>query len=386
VKSVAPKDYVANVDAAIDKLVRAGIALDDLARTIRFRKPYHPVWSRDFTRALATAGTHIVEARRHLEEARLDNIAEALEYATTGLDNVYRFLKNLEGLCNLIWKQGLTVHPDPCKRAGDSKLKDVALDFEKAVRFLQRRKADELILHVDLVTLRDPLLYVRLASEHLSSFYSRCDAILGRKCTAFESEIADSLNLSLESLATDVAGRLEDIATLLASKYSDLTPAVINNVPVAYHPMADPELLEAVATWAHASAKLREAGAYAPADARVLVAVVMEDYAWIKLSAISGHYAHVKHPPWTIEYHGADADVNSMLERLYRSRGFAVETASYGLKVTVSPGKLKELKEALAILALSTSMDFRIAGKTLEKAIESEKETMERLLDKLKIS
>ncbi len=114
--------------------------------------------------------------------------------------------------------------------------------------------------------------------------------------------------------------------------------------------------------------------------------MVLEDYAWIRLSAISGHYAHVKHPPWTIEHHSEDANVNSVLERLYRSRGFAVETTSYGLKVAVSPGKPKELKEALAILALSTSMDFRITDKTLEKATESEKEIMERLLDKLKIS
>jgi hypothetical protein len=385
VKRATPRDYAVNVGMAVDKLVRAGIALDDLARTIRFRKPYHPVWSRDFTRVLVATGTYVAEARRHLEEAGLYIVTEALEYATTGLDNVYRFLKNLEGLCNLVRRQGLVVHPDPCKRAGDSKLKDVVLDFEKAVRFLQRRKVDELILHVDLVTLRDPLLYVRLASEHLSTFYSRCEAILGRKCTAYESEIADSLNLSLEALATDMAGRLEDIATLLAGKYGDLTPTIINNIPVAYHPMADPELLEAIVTWAHASAKLREAGAYAPADARVLVAVVMEDHAWIKLSAISGHYAHAKHPPWTIEHHSQDADVNSVLERLYRSRGFMAETTSYGLKVTVPPGKLKELKEALAILALSTSMDFRIAGKTLEEAYRAESATMDRLLGEFKM-
>jgi hypothetical protein len=385
VRRVAPRDYAVNVEVAIDKLVRAGVVLYDLARMIRFRKPYHPVWSKDFTRALATAGTHIAEARRHLEEARLDIIAEALEYATTGLDDVYRFLKNLEGLCNLVSKQGLVVHPDPCKRAGDSKLKDVALDFEKAVRFLQRRKVDELILHVDLVTLRDPLLYVRIASEHLSTFYSRCEAILGRKCTAYKSEIADSLNLSLEALATDIAVRLDDIATLLADKYSGLTQMVISNILVAYHPLADPELLEATIIWAYASDKLRQAGTYAPADSEALMAVVLEDYAWMRLSAISGHYAHVKHPPWTIEHHSKDANVNTVLKRLYESRGFRAELTSYGLKVTVPSGKLKELKEALAILALSTSMDFRIMDKTLEVAIESEKARMDRLLGEFKM-
>jgi hypothetical protein len=62
-----------------------------------------------------------------------------------------------------------------------------------------------------------------------------------------------------------------------------------------------------------------------------------------------------------------------------------VETTSYGLKVTVSLGKPKEFKEALAILALSTSMDFRITDKTIEKAIETEKARMDRLLEELKI-
>jgi hypothetical protein len=387
VRRVAPRDYAVEVEVAIDKLVRASDTLNNLHYTIRSKRPYHPVWSTDFTKALATAGTYIYEARRHLEEARLDIIAEVLEYAGMGLDDLYMFLKNVEGLCNLVWKQGLIVHPNPCKHTGSSsKLKDVALDFEKAIRFLQGRKTVDLIGHVDELALRDPLLYIRSASEHLSTFYSRCEAILGRECTTFKSEIADNLNLPLETLAMDIAIRLEYITTLLVEKYSDLTTMIINNVPIFYHPIADPELLEAVIMWAHASAKLRQkVGVYADIDSKALVAVVLEDYMWIKLSSTTGHFAIVRRPRWTIEYHSIDVNANSVLERLYKSRGFIVEPTGYGLKVTVPPGKLKEFKEALAILALSTSMDLRMINKSLEEAYKLEKARMDKLLEELKI-
>jgi hypothetical protein len=259
----------------------------------------------------------------------------------------------------------------------------VALDFDKAVRFLQKRQAPYLRSVLDEVMLKDPLSVAEDATIYISVFYSKCAEIAGRKCAHFEDEVADRLNLSLMALANNIATSIHRIYELLVVKYSDLNILVVEGIPVTFHPRADPELLEATMTWAKASHKLFLTATYMPEDYKALMAVVLEDYGWIRVGSAVGHATHIKHPKWTIEYYDVDMNVNKMLARLYKDSGFNVELTHYGLKLTVPPGRLKE---ALAILALSTSMDFRIMGMDLGEAYKSEKARMDRLLEELKTS
>jgi pterin-4a-carbinolamine dehydratase len=377
---VPPRKVAEKVRSAYNNLASAEQTLVHLANMIAREKPHYPVWSRDFTRIIATVEADIHSAMQHLKEVMLGNMVEALYYARAGLDGIYVFLRNLENLCGLIGKQKLLVHPNPCVHTATSKLKVVALDFEKAVRFLQKRETPHLRSYLDEVILRDPLSVVEDATIFISTFYSKCSEIVGRKCAHFEDEVADRLNLSLMALANNMATSIHRIYELLIVKYGDLQLTVVEGIPVAFHPRADPELLEAIKTWAKASNNLFLKATYIPEDYKALTAVALEDYGWIRVGSAAGHATHIKHPKWAIEYFDVDMNVNKTLARLYKDAGFNVEPTHYGLKLTTPPGKLKQ---ALAILALSTSMDIRIMGKDPEEAYKIEKDRMEELLKEL---
>jgi pterin-4a-carbinolamine dehydratase len=377
---VPPRKVAEKVRSAYNSLASAEQTLMHLASTIAREKPHYPVWSRDFTRIIATVEADIHSAMQYLKEVMLGNIVDALYYARAGLDSIYVFLRNLENLCGLIGKQKLLVHPNPCVHTATSKLKVVALDFEKTVRFLQKRETPYLRSYLDEVMLRDPLSVVEDATVFISTFYSKCSEIVGRKCAHFEDEVADRLNLSLMALANNMATSIHRIYELLIVKYGDLQLTVVEGIPVAFHPRADPELIEAIKTWAKASNKLFLKATYIPEDYKALAAVALEDYGWIRVGSVAGHATHIKHPKWAIEYFDVDMNVNKTLARLYKDAGFSTEPTHYGLKLTTPPGKLKQ---ALAILALSTSMDIRIMGKDLEEAYDAEKARMEKLLKEL---
>jgi hypothetical protein len=377
---VPPKKIADKVRSAYNNLFSAEQALIHLSSVIAHEKPYYPVWSKDFARILVSAVVDIHSAMQHLKEVMLGNVVEALDHARAGLDSIYVFLHNLRRLCELIEKQRLPVHPNPCTHTGTSKLKAVALDFDKAVRFLMKRGTPHLRGYLDEVILRDPLSAVEDASIFVSTFYSKCSDIVGRKCAHFEDEVADRLNLSLMALANNIATSIHRIYELLILRYGDLQLTVVEGIPVAFHPRADPELLEAVKTWARASNKLFLKASYMPQDYFALTAVALEDYGWIRVGSATGHATHIKHPKWTIEYHDVDANVNRTLARLYKDAGFRAEQTHYGVVITAPPGKLDK---ALAILSLSTSMDIRIMDKDLEEAYKSEKTGMEELLKEL---
>jgi len=377
---VPPKKIAEKVRSAYDNLFSAEQALIRLSSMIAHEKPHHPVWSKDFTRILVTAVADIHAATQHLNEVMLGNVAEALDYARAGLDSIYVFLHNLRRLCELIEKRRLPVHPNPCVHTGTSKLKTVALDFDKAVRFLMKRETPHLRGYLDEVMLRDPLSVVEDATIFVSIFYAKCSEIVGRKCAHFEEEVADRLNLSLMALANNMATAIHRVYELLMVRYGDLHLTVVEGIPVAIHPMADPELLEAVRTWARASSKLFLKASYMPQDYFALVAVVLADYGWIRVGSAAGHATHIKHPKWTIEYYDVDANVNRTLARLYKDEGFSAEQTHYGVVITAPPGKLAK---ALAILSLSTSMDIRIMAMDLEEAYRKEKARMEMLLKEL---
>jgi hypothetical protein len=378
--NVPPKKIVEKVRSAYDNLFLAEQVLIRLSSMIAYEKPHYPVWSKDFARILVLATVGIHSAVRHLKEAMLGNVAETLDYARAGLDRIYVLLHNLRRLCELIEKQRLPVYPNPCVHTGASKLKMVALDFDKAVRFLMKRETPHLRGYLDEVVLRDPLSVVEDATIFISTFYAKCSEIVGRKCAHFEEEVADHLNLSLMALANNIATSIHRIYELLMVRYGDLLLTTVESIPVAIHPRADPELLEAVRTWARASNKLFLKASYMPQDYFALVAVVLEDYAWIRVGSATGHATHIKHPKWIIEYHDVDANVNRTLARLYKDTGFIAEQTHYGVVITAPPGKLAK---ALAILSLSTSMDFRIMGKDLEEAYKIEKARMGELLKEL---
>ncbi len=175
----------------------------------------------------------------------------------------------------------------------------------------------------------------------------------------------------------DLPATISDIANIIHVLTEVVVPPTMERYRKVYYERdADPWIVDLAKKWSDNVEKFMEEGLYAREDYEPLSALVTDKRASFRVGSAEGHATHIEvvNDDVRVRYYDLDEDVNEIFNQVL-SRLCNCSKLDDGVECFCK--KRDDVKDALSkLLALVTSMDFRIRDYGFEKVKEHTEKTV----------
>jgi len=255
---------------------------------------------------------------------------------------LYKFVSDLNTICEAIRRRGVVVSPNPCHvHTVDSALEQVVKDFKAVYR------------RIPLI-ISEPVMPSEGFLSRLRSFSVVCSLAIEAECLKHAGP-RGVIPASLRAHISDLLQAVNRLSIRFVELYHGVSEWKVGVVRLYESPATTQELLNVAEHMANVLHKQVEAQLVPRWVAPRVAVFSLEDRVAVRMQTFGDV---VVKPRWVIDVYATRPAVD-MLKRVLDSKGFRTESAFYGLKVILPPG---DVMEATMIVCMLPSITIVAGG------------------------